>query len=38
MTYVEEICDGPGPVAKDAVSNYLGEVKLHPALKAYLST
>jgi hypothetical protein len=24
------IDDGPGPVAKDAVSNYLGEVKLHP--------
>jgi len=24
------IDDGPGPVAKDAVSDYLGEVKLHP--------
>ncbi len=24
------IDDGPGPVAKDAVANYLGEVKLYP--------
>lgn len=24
------IDDGPGPVAKDLVANYLGEVKLHP--------
>ena len=28
--FTYSIDDGPGPVAKDAVSNYLGSVQLHP--------
>jgi hypothetical protein len=28
--FAYSIDDGPGPVAKDAVSDYVGEVQLHP--------
>ena len=30
FTFDYSIDDGPGPIASDAVSNYVGTVKLHP--------